>query len=76
MWLIAVGIIIGISFGILVLDYLIRTPASDYETRMAVGIPIFISLVVLLFLTSLLAGLPISRNNREIDMAVASKDLE
>jgi ABC-type antimicrobial peptide transport system permease subunit len=76
MWLIAVGIIIGISFGILVLDYLIRTPASDYETRMAVGIPIFISLVVLLFLTSLLAGLIISRNNREIDMVVALKDPE
>ncbi|MBR3476304.1 MAG: hypothetical protein IKH39_03995 [Candidatus Methanomethylophilaceae archaeon] len=75
MWLIAVGITIGISFGILVLDYLIRALASDYETRMAVGIPIFISLVVLLFLTSLLAGLIISRNNREIDMAVASKDL-
>ena len=75
MWLIAVGIIIGIPFGMLVMDYLIRALSSDYETRMAVGIPIFISLVVLLFLTSLLAGLIISRNNREIDMVVALKDL-
>ncbi len=76
LWLTVVGIIIGIPLGMLVLDYLIKALASDYEMKMVVGIPTFIASVVLTLVISLAVGLLISRNNRKIDMVVALKDVE
>ncbi len=76
LWLTAVGIIIGIPFGMLVLDYLIKALASDYEMKMVVGVPTFIASVVLTLVISLVVGILISRNNRKIDMVMALKDVE
>lgn len=71
-----VGIIIGIPLGALTLSYLLKTLASEYEMKMAIGAGSYIFTVILTVGMSLLVNLMIARKNKSIDMAEALKGQE
>lgn len=71
-----VGIIIGIPLGALTLSYLLKTLASEYEMKMAIGAGSYIFTVILSVGMSLLVSLMVARKNKNIDMVEALKGQE
>lgn len=71
-----VGIIIGIPLGALTLSYLLKTLASEYEMKMAIGAGSYIFTVILTVVMSLLVSLMVARKNKNIDMVEALKGQE
>lgn len=71
-----VGIIIGIPLGALTLSYLLKTLASEYEMKMAIGAGSYIFTVILTVGMSLLVSLMVARKNKNIDMVEALKGQE
>ena len=71
-----VGIIIGIPLGALTLSYLLKTLASEYEMKMAIGAGSYIFTVILNVGMSLLVSLMVARKNKNIDMVEALKGQE
>lgn len=71
-----VGIIIGIPLGALTLSYLLKTLASEYEMKMAIGAVSYIVTAVLTVGMSLLVSLMVARKNKKIDMVEALKGQE
>ena len=71
-----VGIIIGIPLGALTLSYLLKTLASEYEMKMAIGVVSYIVTAVLTVGMSLLVSLMVARKNKKIDMVEALKGQE
>lgn len=71
-----VGIIIGIPLGALTLFYLLKTLASEYEMKMAIGAGSYIFTVILTVGMSLLVSLMVARKNKNIDMVEALKGQE
>lgn len=76
LWLSVVGVILGIPAGMLTLDYLLKSLASEYEMKMAIS-PISIVLSIALTIgMSLLVSFMVSRKNKKIDMVEALKGAE
>ena len=76
LWLSAVGILIGLPFGMGVLEYMLKTMASEYELKMTLG-PLTYSVSILLtFAVSMVVSLLVARKNRKIDMVEALKCAE
>ena len=71
-----VGIIIGIPLGALTLSYLLKTLASEYEMKMAIGVGSYIVTAVLTVGMSLLVSLMVAGKNKKIDMVEALKGQE
>ncbi len=71
-----VGIIIGIPLGALTLSYLLKTLASEYEMKMAIGAGSYIFTVILTVGMSMLVSLMVARKNKNIDMVEALKGQE
>ena len=76
LWLSFIGVVLGIPAGILVLDYLLKAMASEYEMKMAISPLSIIISVVLTVGMSLLVSLMVSRKNKHIDMVEALKGAE
>ncbi len=70
------GILIGIPLGALTLSYLLRTLASEYEMKMAIGPLSYLFTVLLTVGMSLLVSLMVARKNKNIDMVEALKGQE
>lgn len=71
-----VGIVLGIPLGALTLSYLLKTLASEYEMKMAIGVVSYIVTAVLTVGMSLLVSLMVARKNKKIDMVEALKGQE
>lgn len=71
-----VGIILGIPLGAWALSYLLKTLASEYEMKMAIGALSYIVTAVITVGMSLLVSLLVAGKNRKIDMVEALKGQE
>ncbi len=67
------GIIIGIPLGALTLSYMLKTLASEYEMKMAIGFGSYVITAILTVGMSLLVSLMVARKNKKIDMVEALK---
>ena len=76
LWITLLGALLGLPLGMLTLDSLIQSLASEYELRMAVGAPTLLISALLTFAVSLLVSLIVARKNRRIDMVEALKFAE
>lgn len=71
-----VGIILGIPLGAWALSYLLKTLASEYEMKMAIGALSYIVTAVITVGMSFLVSLLVARKNKKIDMVEALKGQE
>lgn len=71
-----VGILIGIPLGALTLSYLLKTLASEYEMKMAIGPGSYLFTVLLTVGMSLLVSSMVARKNKKINMVEALKGQE
>lgn len=71
-----VGIFLGIPLGAWALSYLLKTLASEYEMKMAIGALSYIVTAVITVGMSLLVSLLVAGKNRKIDMVEALKGQE
>lgn len=76
MWLSLTGVVIVIPLGILMLDYLLKTLAGEYEMSLTVSAVAYIISVMLTFGMSLPVSLMVARKNKKIDMVEALKGAE
>ena len=76
MWLTVLGVILGLPLAVLVLDYLLKALAGEFEMRLAIGPRTYIFSILLTFGMSLLVGLMVARKNKKIDMVEALKGAE
>ncbi len=70
------GIIAGIPLGALTLSYMMKTLASEYEMKMAIGSGSYIVTVILTVGMSLLVSFMVAGKNKKIDMVEALKGQE
>ena len=75
-WMTVLGILLGLSTGILVLNYLLDALASEYELVLVFRWTTFVLSIVVTFFVSILVSGLVSRNNRKIDMVEALKGTE
>jgi len=76
LWITVIGVAIGLPCGIVVLQYLLSSLASEYEMKLVIG-PLTICVSILLtFGVSFIVGLMISQKNKKIDMVEALKGAE
>lgn len=75
-WLTLIGVVIGIPAGYLTLKILVVALASEYELSTYIGAFSYMVSALLVFGTSVLVGLMVSRKNKKIDMVEALKDAE
>ncbi len=76
LWLSIIGILIGLPFGMFVLDYMLKALASEYELKMVLGPVTYILSVLLTLGVSLSVSFLVARKNRKIDMVEALKGAE
>ena len=76
MWLTVLGVILGLPLAVLVLDYLLKALAGEFEMRLAIGPRTYFFSILLTFGMSLLVGLMVARKNKKIDMVEALKGAE
>lgn len=76
LWLSLIGVVIGMPAGMVVLAYLLKELAGEYEMKMAVSAETFVCSIVLTVGMSLLVSLMVSRKNKKIDMVEALKGAE
>lgn len=76
MWVTLIGAVLGIPLGIVLLDYLLVTMASEYELKLAIGPLTYITGLVITFGVSLTVSRAVARKNRKIDMVEALKGAE
>jgi putative ABC transport system permease protein len=75
-WLTVLGILIGLPLGVLILDVMLVTMASEYELKMVIGAVTYIVSILLTFGVSLVVSLFVSKKNKKIDMVEALKGAE
>ena len=71
-----IGIIIGVPLGALILSYLLKVLASEYEMKMAISVVSYLITAALTIGMSLLVSLLVARKNKKIDMVEALKGQE
>lgn len=72
-WLTVIGVVLGIPLGILTLQILVDSLASEYEMFLSIRLSSYLISVLLTFGMSLLVGLMVSRKNKHINMVEALK---
>ena len=75
-WLTVVGVLIGLSAGVGVLQLLLLTLGSEYELKLMLGAFTYLISILLTFGVSLVVGLFVARKNKKIDMVEALKGAE
>lgn len=73
MWLTAIGVLLGLPGGYLVLSILLTALVSEYELSIAMGIVTYVVSVLLTFGVSFLVGVMVSGKSKKIDMVEALK---
>ena len=76
LWLTLIGSIIGLPLGVLSLDYLLKSLASEYEMKLTIGPLTYIIGVLLTFGVSLIVSIAVAGKNKKIDMVEALKSAE
>lgn len=76
LWVTLLGIIIGLPLGIVVLDYLLKMLATEFELKLTLGVLTYTVSVLLTFGVSMLVSVMVAHKNRHIDMVEALKDAE
>ena len=76
LWISILGVVIGLPLGVLVMDYMLKALASEYELAMVIRPLSFAVSVALTLGMSLLVSLMVARKNRKIDMVEALKGAE
>lgn len=76
MWLTVIGVLIGMPMGYVVLLYLCKSLASEYELAVYIGLPTYVISLLLTFGVSLLVGKIVANKNKKIDMVEALKGAE
>lgn len=74
MWLTAIGVLLGLPGGYLVLSILLTALAGEYELSITMGIVTYAVSVLLTFGVSFLVGVMVSGKSKKIDMVEALKD--
>ena len=75
-WLTATGVMIGLPAGFLVLCYLCKALATEYELKVCVSALTYIISLLVTFGVSLFVGIIVSGKNKKIDMVEALKGVE
>lgn len=75
-WLMALGVVLGLPAGIGTLHILITALAAEYELKLCLGPLTYCVSVLVTFGTSLVVGRMVARKNRAIDMTEALKCAE
>lgn len=75
-WLTVTGVVIGLPAGYLVLSYLCRELASEYEMSVCIGAATYLISLLLTFGVSMFVSMMVSRKNKKIDMVEALKGAE
>ncbi len=73
LWIAFVGAVTGTPVGYVVLSYLMKLLAAEYEMKPVVTLKSYIMAIVLIFGVSLLVSYMLSRKNAKIDMVEALK---
>lgn len=73
MWLTAIGVLLGLPGGYLVLYILLTALAGEYELSITMGIVTYVVSVLLTFGVSFLVGVMVSGKSKKIDMVEALK---
>lgn len=73
MWLTAIGVLLGLPGGYLVLSILLTALVSEYELSITMGIVTYVVSVLLTFGVSFLVGVMVSGKSKKIDMVEALK---
>ncbi len=76
MWVTAVGVVIGLPLGKVVLQYLLDKLASEYEMAVSITPATYIISMMITLGVSLAVSLIVARRNRKIDMVEALKGAE
>ena len=75
-WVSVIGILIGIPAGLVMLDFIIKSMASEYEMKVIVTFTTYLIGAVLTMGVSLLVSVMVSAKNKKIDMVEALKSAE
>lgn len=73
LWITAVGILIGIPFGIFALNELFSKMSSFYAAKVVLLVPSYLYTILLTLVVSILVSLLVARKNKQIDMVEALK---
>lgn len=75
-WITVVGTLPGIPLGYVILRYLVKLLAAEYEMKTVISLPTYIICIGISFGVSLIVSFMLSRKNTKIDMVEALKDVE
>ena len=76
MWVMVIGVILGLPLAAGTLGYLVKELASEYEMRVVMGWKTFLISTLLTFCVSLVVSLFVAKKNKKIDMVEALKGAE
>lgn len=75
-WITVLGVVLGLPLGIVVLDIIIVSLASEYELMISMGVLTYSVSILVTFGVSLFVGWMVSKKNKHIDMVEALKGTE
>lgn len=76
LWITFLGVIIGIPFGILTLNYLLVNLASEYEMILKINLSTYILTIILTLLLSYVVSLLLSKKASKINMVASLKGID
>lgn len=76
MWLTIIGIIIGLPLGLLTINGVVKSLASEYELKVKAGALTYLVSILLTFFVSLVVAMVVARRNKRIDMVSALKGID
>ena len=76
MWLTIIGIIIGLPLGLLTINGVVKSLASEYELKVKAGALTYLVSILLTFCVSLVVAIVVARRNKKIDMVSALKGID
>lgn len=76
MWLTIIGIIIGLPLGLLTINEVVKSLASEYELKVKAGALTYLVSILLTFFVSLVVAMVVARRNKRIDMVSALKGID
>ena len=76
MWLTIIGIIIGLPLGLLTINGVVKSLASEYELKVKTGALTYLVSILLTFFVSHVVAIVVARRNKRIDMVSALKGID
>lgn len=71
-----IGIVLGIPLGVIILDYLVISLASEYEMTMVLNVATYLICILIIMGMSLFVSFMVARKNKNIDMVEALKGID